>query len=61
MKFAYTASFSLFHLSASFDKLIVLYVVRIFFSRSEHFGKGFAFYQVNTNLDLLGEMPCFTM
>jgi hypothetical protein len=39
------ASFS--HLSVSFDKPIALFTVIIFFSRSEHFGKGFVFYDVN--------------
>ena len=43
----------------SLGKPIALFAVIIFFSRSEHAGKGFAFYEVNINLDLLGEKLCF--
>ena len=50
-----------FFFCESIDKYFVISLVSAFFPRSEHFGKGFAFYQVNTIFDLLGEMPCFTM
>ena len=43
-KIAYIASFS--YLSVSFGKPIALFAVIIFFYRSEHFGKGFVFYDV---------------